>query len=176
MLGSIFENVIDRRQDRGCDRADRFLWAAPALDAEKLRAVIAVFLAFGRPGALHQRHLQPGIALAQARRFAFAGALVLTWTHPGPGNKVPGGGEAAHVAADFGKDHDRGEDADAWDRAQQLDQFAKGRRLGSWSRGGLKLLIDPRDLGIDCAIDVADRRLQCIILSKVTPVARSVSS
>ena len=43
MLGSIFENVIDRRQDRGCDRADRFLWAAPALDAEKLRAVIAVF-------------------------------------------------------------------------------------------------------------------------------------
>ena len=51
--------------------------------------------------------------------------------------------------------------------SKQLDQFVKGRRLGSWSRGGLKLLIDPRDLGIDCAIDVADRRLQCIILSKV---------
>ena len=119
MLGAVLEDVIDGGEDRSCDRADCFLRAASALDAEKLRAVIAVFLAFGRPGALHQRHLQPGIALAQARRFAFAGALVLTGTHPGPGNKVPGGGEAAHVAADFGKDHDRGEDADARDRAQQ---------------------------------------------------------
>jgi hypothetical protein len=54
---------------------------------------------------------------------------------PAIGNdEVPGGREAAHVAADFGEDHDRREDADTWYCAQKPDQFAKGHRLGPLPR------------------------------------------
>src|SRR5215216_5925261 len=112
VLGSVLEHVIDGGKDRGGDRADGFLRTAPVPQAEELGLVIAAFLADGRPRALDQHRLEPRRALAQARGLALAGALVLPRTHAGPGEQVPGGREAAHVAADLGENRWRRHRAD----------------------------------------------------------------
>src|SRR5829696_3417365 len=61
----------------------------------------------------HQGRLEPGRALAQAGGAAPARALVAARAEAGPGHRVGGGGEAAHVAADLGHDGPGGEVADA---------------------------------------------------------------
>ena len=104
VFGAVFEDVVDRREDRGGDGTNCFLRSAPGLQPEELGFVIAVLLPLGRPGALDKHRLQPGRPLAQARRFPLAGALVLAGAEASPGDEVPGGREPAHVATDFRQD------------------------------------------------------------------------
>src|SRR5882757_7393219 len=54
VLDAVFEDVVDGGQDRCGNGADGFLRSAFALQPEELGSVVAVFLAFGGPGALHQ--------------------------------------------------------------------------------------------------------------------------
>lgn len=104
VFGAVLEDVVDGGQDRCRDRADGFLWPAFALQAEELGAIVAVRLAFGRPGALYQHSLEPRCALAQARRLALARAFVLPGTQSAPGDEIPSSVEAAHIAADLRQD------------------------------------------------------------------------
>jgi hypothetical protein len=123
---AVLEDVRDGGQDRCCDSADGFLWSAPALEPEELGSIVAGFLALGRPCALHQHGLEPGRALAQARRLAFAGAFVLAGTQSAPGDEMSGARETAHITADLRQDRGGRHRADARDRAQKIDQGAKG--------------------------------------------------
>src|SRR6202158_2586151 len=126
VLGTVFEDVVDGGEDRCRVRPDGFLRPTLALQPEELGSVVAVFLALGGPGALHQHGLEPGGSLAQARRFALAGAFVLPRTQPGPGDEVPSGWKAVHVAADLGHDGGGRQGADSGDCAQKLDHSTKG--------------------------------------------------
>ena len=119
MRRAVAQHVVDGGKNGGGDGADRLLRAAPAFQPMELGRVVAVLLAFGSPRALHQHGLQPGRAFAQARGLTLAGIFVLAWAQSGPGNQVPGGREAAHVATDLGEDRRRREDTDTGDRAQQ---------------------------------------------------------
>src|SRR6201982_3228092 len=108
-------HVVDGGKDRSSNSADRLLRPAPAAQAMKLRAVVAVLGAFGSPGTLHEHGLEPRSAFAQARRFPFAGTLVLAGAQPGPGDEVSSSRKAAHGAADLGQDGGRRPDANARD-------------------------------------------------------------
>jgi hypothetical protein len=66
--------------------------AAPRLDAQELGLQVAILLPHRRPGALHQRGLEPGGALAQAIGSALAGALVVAQ------HSLPGGSRGLTVA------------------------------------------------------------------------------
>ena len=158
VLDAVFEDVVDGGEDRCGNGADGFLRSTLALQPEELGSVVAVFLALGGPGALHQHGLEPGGSLAQARRFALAGAFVLPRTQPGPGDEVPGGWKAAHVAADLGHDGGGRHGADARDCAQKLNQGAK-RDLAA-----LTLRTQAADPLIDFAVDLSDRLIQTIPL------------
>src|SRR5438034_3430874 len=158
VFGAVLEDVIDGGEDRCGDGADGFLRSTLALQPEELGSVVAVFLALGGPGALHQHGLEPGGSLAQARRFALAGAFVLPRTQPGPGDEVPGGWKAAHVAANLGHDGGGRHGADARDCAQKLNQGAK-RDLAA-----LTLRTQAADPLIDFAVDLSDRLIQTIPL------------
>ena len=161
MERTVVQHVIDGGKNGGGDGADRLLRAAPTFQPMELRGVVAVLLAFGRPCALHEHGLQPGRALAQARGLTLAGTLVLARAQPGPGDQMPGGREAAHVAADLGEDRRRREDTDAGDRAQQQDQLAKGHL------SVLRRRVHALDPSIDLPIDVLDRRIRCIPLCEM---------
>src|SRR5438309_4494284 len=54
VFGAMFEDVIDRGEDRCGDGANGFLRPALGLEAEELSPVVAVFRALGGPGALHE--------------------------------------------------------------------------------------------------------------------------
>jgi hypothetical protein len=116
-------------------------------------AQVGVLLAHRRPGALHQRGLQPRRTLAQASGAALAGALVVARTDASPGDEVAVGREAAHVDADLGDDHLAGEGLDARDRAQLFDGGAKGLDIG------LYLLVDLSDGGIE-GIDLLEMQAE----------------
>src|SRR5216683_1928306 len=73
----VLEHVVDRGKDGGGDGHDRLLGAAPGFDAVELGLQVAVFLFYRRPGALHQRGLEPGSSLAQALGSTLAGTLVV---------------------------------------------------------------------------------------------------
>src|ERR1700745_4453027 len=120
-------HVVDGGEERSSHSADRLLRPAPGAQAMELRAVVAVLGAFGGPGTLHEHGLEPRGAFAQARRFAFAGTLVVAGAQPGPGDEVSSRRKAAHVRADLAQDGGRRPKADAGDCAQASDQFAKGR-------------------------------------------------
>src|SRR4029453_17885892 len=100
----MLEDVIDRGEDRCGDGANGFLWPAPGLQAEELGSVVAVFRAFGGPGALHEHRLEPGRPLAQARGLALSSTFVLPRAQPGPGDEMTCRREATHVEADLGED------------------------------------------------------------------------
>src|SRR3954462_9763145 len=161
VFGSVLENVIDGDEDRGCDRANSFLRAASVPQAEELSLVVAALLADGGPRALYQHGLEPGRALAQARGFALAGALVLPRAHAGPGEQMAGGRETAHVGADLGENCGRRHGADPRDRIGVLDQGAKRRFAGT------ALLVDAADPLFDLQIDLADGRIQPVPLAQV---------
>src|ERR1700730_16565501 len=87
--------------------------STPRLDTQELGLQVAILLAHRRPGALHQRGLEPGGALAHAIGSALAGALVVARTHTGPGDELAFGREPAHVGADLGNDNLRTDIANA---------------------------------------------------------------
>ena len=66
MLGAILQHMVDRREHRGGDGANGLLRSALGTEPLELRPVVAVLLAGGRPGALHEDGLEPGSAFAQA--------------------------------------------------------------------------------------------------------------
>src|ERR1041384_5042829 len=74
--GAVLEHVVGRGQDRGRHRADRLPRPAAAAQAVVLGLQVARLLAARRPGALHERGLEPRRALAQPDGAALAGALV----------------------------------------------------------------------------------------------------
>src|SRR6266853_136925 len=168
VLGTVFEDVVDGGEDRCRDSADGFLWPALALQPEELGSVVAVFLALGGPGALHQHGLEPGGSLAQARRFALASAFVLPRTQPGPGDEVPGGWKAVHVAADLGHDGGGRQGADSGDCAQKLDHGTKGDLTFATLR------MQAADPLIDFAVDLSDRPIQAIPLLQVQVEEKAV--
>src|SRR5208337_2845057 len=161
MVRPILQHMVDRRQHRGGYGANGFLRSSPGTESLELRSVVAVLLSRRRPGALDEDGLQPGITLAQARGFPFAGTLVLARTHPGPCEQMSSGWKAAHVAADF-RQNDRGaQDVDARHRAQKQDQGPKG------DLSGLPLLVHLRGGSIDRVIDLGDRLAQSIVLPEI---------
>src|SRR4029453_16612156 len=101
-VGLVAQHVPGGGEHRGGDREDGLLGAAAGAQAVELRLEIAAFHAYGSPGALPQGGLEPIAAGAKTRAAAFAGALVIAGTQPGPGNEVAGGFEARHVHADLG--------------------------------------------------------------------------
>src|SRR6266436_3825179 len=168
VLDAVFEDVVDGGEDRCGNGADGFLRSTLGLQPEDLGSVVAVFLALGGPGALHQHGLEPGGSLAQARRFALAGAFVLPRTQPGPGDEVPGGWKAVHVATDLGHDGGGRQGADSGDGAQKLDQGAKGDLTAR------PLRMQAADPLIDLAVDLSDRPIQAIPLLQVQVEEKAV--
>src|SRR5690348_15464408 len=151
MLDAVLEDVIDRREDRCSDGTDGLLRSSPALQTEELGSVVAVLLAFGCPGALHQHGLEPGRPLAQARGLALAGAFVVAGAQARPGDEVAGGREAAHVGTDLGEDRGRRHRANPRYRGQKLDQGTKG------GPAAFRRRLHARDPLIDFAIELADQ-------------------
>src|SRR3712207_6163544 len=123
--GAVAQHVPEGGEHGGGDGADGLLGATALPQPLELRPEIAVLLAAGGPGALDEGGLQPGRALAQPRGAALARALVVARAQAGPGDQVAGGGEAAHVEADLGEDHLRGEVADPGVGAEQPDRVAE---------------------------------------------------
>src|ERR1700733_11811217 len=62
MRHAVFQHVVDGREDEGGDSAYGLLPPAPALQPLELGHVVAVLLAFGRPGTLYHA-LDPAIDL-----------------------------------------------------------------------------------------------------------------
>ena len=104
----------------------RLLDAAAGAQAMELGLQIAQLLAGGGGSALHEGSLEPRGSLAHAGGAAFARALIVFRAQAGPGDEVAGGREAAHVAADLGKDDTSAQFVDPGDRGQKLDGRAKG--------------------------------------------------
>src|SRR6266566_3579478 len=80
----VLEHVVDGGKDGGGNGHDGLVGAAPGFDAVELGLQVAVFLFYRRPGALHQRGLEPGSTLAQAIGSTLAGTLVVARTYTGP--------------------------------------------------------------------------------------------
>ena len=72
----IAQHVIDGCENRGGDRDGRLFRPVTRFQAQELGLEIAAFLARCGPGALYQRGLEPGSALLDPCRTAFAGAFV----------------------------------------------------------------------------------------------------
>ena len=70
---------------------------------------------------------------------------------------MPGGREAAHVAADFGKDDTSAQFVDPGNGGQQVDGGAKGL-----------------DVSVDLSIDVADRRVDGVDLLQMEAQQKAV--
>src|SRR5258705_6308808 len=113
--GSVLEHVVDGGEDGGSNGHDCLLWTAPRLDPQELGPQVAVLLAHGRPGALHECGLEPGGTLAEAIGPTLTGALVIARTQTGPGDEMAVGWEPAHVGADLGNDNLRADVPDAGD-------------------------------------------------------------
>src|SRR3954447_19025169 len=90
--GAVLQHVVGGGQDRGRHRAHRLPRPAAGAQAVVLGLQVARPLPARRPGALHQRGLEPRRALAQARGAALARALVVARAHPGPGDRRSGTG------------------------------------------------------------------------------------
>src|ERR1700741_4310953 len=127
---TIFQHVIDRREERGGDGADGLLRAALALHSEELGSVVTALFPLGRPGALDEHSLEPRRSLAQTRGFALACALVVTRAQADPRHQVPGGREAAHIGPDLGENRRCRHVAYSRGGAEKVHQVAKGRRVG----------------------------------------------
>jgi len=124
--GAIFEHVVGGSKDRSGNGADSFLWAALGADPQKLSSKMAFLFARFCPGALDQRRLRPRCALLHTVRLPLARAFVVSGAEPGPGDQLAFGLESAHVDADRGDHHFRGERTDAEDGGQHFDGYTKG--------------------------------------------------
>jgi len=74
---SVFEHLVDGRENGGGDGDNGLLGAAPRSDAVELSLKVGVRGSRGRPSALHQCSLEPGRALANATRSALARTLIV---------------------------------------------------------------------------------------------------
>src|SRR6266568_4686514 len=92
------------RDAGGGDGADGLLRAAAGANAVVERLMVAPLFAGRGVGALDERGLEPWRSFAQASGAAFSCALIVTRTHASPRQKMPVGGEAAHVRTDLGND------------------------------------------------------------------------
>src|SRR5215469_915868 len=119
----------------------------------ELRLQVAGPLAGGGPGALDESGLEPGCGFAHAGGAPLAGTLVVSRAQAGPGDQVPGGREACHVAADFGEDDASAQLVDTGNGSQQVDGGTKGLDLS------VDLLIDGVDRGID-GVDLLQMQAQ----------------
>src|SRR4029077_20660760 len=125
--GSILEHVVDGSEDRGGNGCDRLLGTPPRLEPQELGLQVAVLLAHGRPGALHECGLEPGGTLPQAIGSTLTGALVAVRTETGPGDEMAVRWEPAHVGADLGDDDLRADVPDTGDRRHLFNGGSKGR-------------------------------------------------
>ena len=156
-------HVIDGGEDRSSNSADRLLRPAPAAQAMELRAVVAVLGAFGGPGTLHEHGLEPRSAFAQARRFAFAGTLVLgrlgaaqaqAMRCPAVGKRLMSRPISARMAV-----------ADRTLTPGIAHRRAISSRKGSCPWAGL--FVHAFDVVSDLLIDLPDRRLERIPLPQM---------
>ena len=74
---------------------------------------------------------------------------------------MPGRWKAAHITADLRKDHSGCQDTNAWDRYQKRDQDSEAGPTR------LDFLIHSNDRSIDLPIDLSDRCVEGIDLSKM---------
>src|SRR2546429_1573820 len=127
IIGVVAKHVVRSGEHRGGYREDGFLGSPTALDAQELRAEVAVLLPRRGPRGLHQGGLEPRIARACAIGQTFTGALMQPGTEPGPRHEMSRAGEAGHIEADLGDDHARHGFTDAGHGDQVVDAGAKGR-------------------------------------------------
>ena len=80
----VLEHVVDRREERGSDRAGCLLWSTSAGETVELGVKVTAFLAPGGPGTLDQQRLKPPVAFSQPGGSALAGTLIIARTQPGP--------------------------------------------------------------------------------------------
>ena len=118
--GSALQHFIDGSEDRSGDGANGLFGAAAGAQAMELSLEVTGLFAGGGRGALDKGGFEPGCAPAFARAgFCASGwsaayrHLVAAGAQAGPGDQVPGGWKAAHIAADFGKDDARTQLVDA---------------------------------------------------------------
>jgi hypothetical protein len=104
---------------------------------------VAGFLAYPRPGALHEGGFQPRRPLAQSGGATLAGVLVVARAQASPGDQVSGSGEAGYVDADFGDDHLRGQATDAGDGPQLADRLTERGEIA------VHLRVDLAECGIE---------------------------
>lgn len=129
-----------RRLPRACgsdadgsgDSADGLLGTAAVAQALEPGLEVALLLARGGPGARDGGGLEPGGRPSSGSGAALAHALVIPRAQPGPGDRVAGGGRAAHVGADLGEDNltgyleQSGHSCPGWSPAGP-PRFGKGR-------------------------------------------------
>src|SRR5438094_389758 len=134
IIGVVAKHVVRSGEHRGGYREDGFLGSPTALDAQELRAEVAVLLPRRGPRGLHQGGLEPRIARACAIGQTFTGALMQPGTEPGPRHEMSRAGEAGHIEADLGDDHARHGFTDAGHGDQAVDGGTKLLRISPWAK------------------------------------------
>jgi hypothetical protein len=127
----------------------RSLCATPRRQPSVLRSQVGVFGAcccclssFDQGGA------QPGASLPRPPRAAFAGALIVARTQPGPGREAARSGEAAQIRADLGEQDLSRPPANARNRLQLLQRWLnRAQALSNRSAHPLQTGIEEIDVG-----------------------------
>src|SRR5215813_13687327 len=116
--GGVGEQVPDDDQQGPADGHDGFL-AAPAAGDPPVPLAQEGVGAGGGGGGVAENPGQVAVAVpGGVLAFLLPGGLLDAGGELGPGDQVPGGGEAAHVGADLGQDRVGGGGADAGDLRQ----------------------------------------------------------
>src|SRR4029079_4395160 len=100
--GLIPEQVVSDDENGVPDRHGRPARAASRRQPSVLGREVGAPCPGCRVSRLDQERAEPGTAFAGPAALAFAGALTVARTHPGPGGKMVGGRETRHVQPDFG--------------------------------------------------------------------------
>jgi hypothetical protein len=127
----------------------------------------------------HEQRFQVDIALADRFGSAFAGALVVARTDPGPGGQMGFGVKDAHVNAEFGKDPRCGTaavaaaltlpagtynvvDDEPLTKGEYADALTRAAGKSSWVRvpGRLALLMGDRLTSLTPSLRVSNRRFR----------------
>src|SRR6266498_3934911 len=145
---ALADDVVVGDEDVVAGGADRFCVAAAAADLPVVGGEVGVLAAGGGAGGLGQRLAQPAVAVAGLAGAASAAGGVEAGADGRPGDEVLGASEDAHVEAALGDQHAGGVDADAGDRAEQLDELGVG--LGGSRDAGVERgdrLVERVDVG-----------------------------
>jgi hypothetical protein len=130
--GSALQHLIGGGEDRGGDGANGLFGAAAGAQAAELRLEVTGVLTRSGCSSLGKGGFEPGGAFAHPGGAPLAGTLVVARAQAGPGDRVPGGWKAAHIAADFGKDDALTQLVDAGNSAQQFDGRSCKRARPEW--------------------------------------------